>query len=157
MPKRSRNSSSVAAPKNKASDRNTVSVRQDSSQRLTPSQKVNISDYAIDLQDANTQLRRMLRRQGIADTPSMQNNRKEQSAARTRLRSLVAYPPSGTSKQKQSTRNYNGPQLSIPFGSARQTLDCLGRKVRRELVHAFGGGGSRKKQPNRRTASKTRC
>lgn len=153
MPKPSRNRSYVAGPKSPASSQRQNRERTQYSPQAAPisTQRVNIVDYALDLQEANTQLQRMLRMQGIGPDSRLQNNRKEQSAARSRMRSQVLLLPKVTSKNHQSTRP------TITYGNARQVLDCLGRKVRRELVHAFGGGGSRKKQPNRRTASKTRC
>lgn len=80
----------------------------------------------------------------------MLNNPKTLSALRARVAQVHNAPRKLVAKvlSTPSTRT---------FAKTKELWDCVGRKVRRELVFASGGVGKGRTYPNRRSPSKEKC
>jgi len=83
--------------------------------------------------------------------------------ARTRSAATSARPSviQASVRPSQSTRNtlHQTPTLRqmVNSGDIHRALTCFARTVRREIVFANGGGGSRKRYPDRKPPSKVKC
>lgn len=159
MPRRSRSKSSVVAGKSRVYSPPSSNVRQDSRQRfdITPV----IRQKWLD--EGNKALQTLLRRSKayqVASSPRVDTPRlKTPRAAAVSLVSTVsakARSQLGQSTSRSGTRFGLG--LSFPtLKKLGSTLVCVKRKMRRELVFASGGGGSRRNVPVRAAPSKVRC
>lgn len=101
---------------------------------------------------------------------SLQNNGEVlREVPRQKLAQRPSRSDYGPSQNDQSTRNYGLPSplhqavLDLGLkpdkvsGPVTKAIECLGRKIKRELVFAHGGGGSSRRYPDRKSPSKVKC
>lgn len=85
----------------------------------------------------------------LLNSPAYQH----QQISRKARRISEAPPPNVNSNQR--TRTFT--QLTQPPSVVNQALECVGRKIKRQLTFAFNGVGQGKSYPDRKPPSKVKC
>lgn len=84
------------------------------------------------------------------DTPLI---RIQQGIAQARSRSEA--PPPNVNVNQSTPRSSSRP--GSEKNDFQTAIECVGRKIRRQLVFSFGSGGSTQKYPDRKPPSKVKC
>lgn len=85
----------------------------------------------------------------LLNSPDFQNQQRVRQARRR-----TEAPPANVNTQR--TRTFN--QLTQkPDSLVHQALECVGRKIKRQLTFAFDGVGKGRSYPDRKPPSKVKC